>query len=101
MVSYLVGQRGVTWAKAFMEDVAQRINSRVQITTDGHRAYVEAIEGVFGMDVDYAVLIKLYGNASNLDTRYSHGEVIGTETVYVTVIPILGISARHLWSGRT
>lgn len=87
MVSYLVGQRGATWAKVFMEDVALRINSRVQITTDGHRAYVEAIEGVFGMDVDYAMLIKLYGNPVNPDSRYSPGEVIGTETVMVTGNP--------------
>jgi IS1 family transposase len=87
MVSYLVGQRGLTWAKAFMEDVALRINSRVQITTDGHRAYVEAIEGVFGMDVDYAVLIKVYGNATNHEARYSPGEVIGTETVHMTGSP--------------
>jgi IS1 family transposase len=87
MVSYLVGQRGVKWAKEFMEDVALRINSRVQITTDGHRAYVEAIEGVFGMDVDYAVLIKVYGNATTPETRYSPGEVIGTETVMVTGNP--------------
>lgn len=87
MVSYLVGQRGAYWAKAFMEDVALRINSRVQITTDGHRAYVEAIEGVFGMDVDYAMLIKQYGNPVNPDSRYSPGEVIGVETVQVTGDP--------------
>ncbi len=70
-----------------MEDVASRINSRVQITTDGHRAYVEAIEGAFGMDVDYAMLIKLYGNPVNPDTRYSPGEVIGIEMVNVTGNP--------------
>jgi IS1 family transposase len=87
MVSYLVGQRGAWWAKKFMEDVALRINSRVQITTDGHRAYVEAIEGVFGMDVDYAMLIKQYGNPVSPDTRYSPGEVIGIETVMVTGNP--------------
>jgi|ERR1035437_1600691 IS1 family transposase len=87
MVSYLVGQRGAAWAKAFMEDVALRINSRVQITTDGYRAYVEAIEGVFGMDVDYAMLIKQYGNPVNPESRYSPGEVIGTETVQVTGSP--------------
>lgn len=87
MVSYLVGQRGAAWATRFMEDVALRVNSRVQITTDGHRAYVEAVEGAFGMDVDYAMLIKLYGNATNPDTRYSPGVCIGTETVMVTGNP--------------
>ena len=54
--------RGPQWALALMEDVASRVASRVQITTDGHRAYLEAVEGAFGMDCDYAVLIKLYGN---------------------------------------
>ena len=87
MVSYFVGKRGAWWAKKFMEDVASRVASRVQITTDGHRAYVEAIEGVFGMDVDYAMLIKLYGNPAQPDMRYSPGECIGTETVIVTGNP--------------
>lgn len=79
MVSYLVGQRGPRWANAFMEDVASRIDSRIQITTDGHRAYAEAVEGAFGMDVDYAMLIKLYGSDS-FDTKYSPGECIGIRT---------------------
>jgi len=87
MVSYHIGQRGLSWAKKFMEDVALRVNSRVQITTDGHRAYLEAIEGAFGMDVDYAVLIKLYGNPTNPDSRYSPGEVIGTEKVRISGNP--------------
>ena len=62
-----------------MEDVASRIDSRIQITTDGLKAYAEAVEGAFGMDVDYAMLIKLYGNDS-FDTRYSPGECIGTQS---------------------
>jgi transposase-like protein len=56
IVSYLVGQRGPAWAKVFMEDVASRIASRIQITTDGHKAYAEAVKGAFGMDCDYAML---------------------------------------------
>jgi IS1 family transposase len=79
IVSYLVGQRGAEWAYSFMEDVASRIASRVQITTDGNRAYVDAIEGAFGMNCDYAMLIKLYGSPNNVDTRYSPGECIGIE----------------------
>jgi IS1 family transposase len=86
MVSYLVGQRGPAWANAFMEDVASRIDSRIQITTDGLKAYAEAIEGAFGMDVDYAMLIKLYGNDS-FDTRYSPGECIGTQTAVLQGYP--------------
>ncbi len=80
IVSYLCGGRDSSWAMSFMEDVASRLATRVQITTDGHKAYADAIEGVFGMDVDYAMLIKLYGTPSNSDTRYSPGDVIGTET---------------------
>ncbi len=79
IVSYLVGQRGAQWANAFMEDVASRVSTRIQITTDGHKAYANAVEGAFGMDVDYAMLIKLYGNDS-FDRRYSTGDCIGTQT---------------------
>jgi IS1 family transposase len=78
IISYLVGQRGPRWAKAFMEDVASRIDSRIQLTTDGLRMYAEAVEGAFGMDVDYAMLVKIYGSDS-FDTKYSPGECIGTQ----------------------
>src|ERR1039457_2431092 len=50
VVSYLVGGRGAAWAKDFMDDCASRIRGRVQITTDGHKAYLEAVEGAFGID---------------------------------------------------
>lgn len=87
IVSYLVGQRGPRWAKAFMEDVASRIESRIQITTDGHKAYAEAVKGAFGMDCDYAMLIKLYGNDMH-DRRYSAGDdCIGTQTAVLVGNP--------------
>jgi IS1 family transposase len=89
IVSYLCGGRDAAWARSFMEDVASRLTTRVQITTDGHRAYVEAVEGAFGMDVDYAMLIKLYGTPAAPDTRYSPGVCIGTETVVVSGNPDL------------
>src|SRR5450631_3485416 len=60
-VSYLVGGRDAGWAGEFMNDCASRITGRVQVTTDGHKAYLEAVEGAFGMDVDYAQLQKIYG----------------------------------------
>jgi len=85
IVSYLCGGRDASYAMEFMEDVASRLTTRVQITTDGHRAYAEAVEGAFGMDVDYAMLIKLYGNPAQPDTRYSPGVCIGTESV-----PVIG-----------
>jgi IS1 family transposase len=92
IVSYLCGGRDASWAMSFMKDVASRLTTRVQITTDGHKAYVEAVEGAFGMDVDYAMLIKLYGNPAQPDTRYSPGVCIGTEQVYVSGNP----DPRHI-----
>jgi hypothetical protein len=69
-----------------MEDVASRVATRIQITTDGHRAYAEAVEGAFGMDVDYAMLIKIYGNDS-FDRKYCAGECIGTQTAILAGNP--------------
>lgn len=81
MISYLCGGRDASWACQFMEDLASRVSTRIQITTDGLRAYAEAVEGAFGMNVDYAMLIKLYGAPSDRpDTRYSPAQCIGTRT---------------------
>jgi len=77
----LCGGRDASWACKFMEDLASRVTTRIQITTDGHRAYAEAVEGAFGMEVDYAMLIKLYGAPSDQpDTRYSPAQCIGIRT---------------------
>jgi IS1 family transposase len=86
MISYAVGNRGAETAKYFMEDLALRVASRIQITTDGHKVYANAIEGAFGADVDYAMLIKLYGNDS-FDRRYSTGNCIGTQTAVISGNP--------------
>jgi hypothetical protein len=56
-----------------MKDVAAGLTTRVQITTDGHNAYLEAVEGAFGADVDFALLIKLYGSPAVTETRYGPG----------------------------
>lgn len=79
IISYLCGGRDASWGMSFMEDLASRLVTRVQITTDGHKVYAEAVEGVFGADVDYAMLIKLYGAPTNPESRYSASEVTGTE----------------------
>jgi IS1 family transposase len=79
-VSYLVGGRSAIWAHDFMEDCASRIKGRVQVTTDGHKAYLEAVEGAFGMDVDFATLQKIYGAPSaDEQRRYSPAKCIGCE----------------------
>jgi IS1 family transposase len=87
MISYLCGGRDASWAYRFMEDLASRVATRIQITTDGHRAYAQAVEGAFGMDVDYAMLIKLFGNDAESETRYSPAECIGVQTVVMAGNP--------------
>jgi IS1 family transposase len=87
VVSYLVGGRDGGWAKEFMEDCASRIRNRVQITTDGHRAYLDAVENAFGADIDYAQLQKIYGASSEHDTRYSPATCIGCDMKTVSGNP--------------
>lgn len=79
MVSYFVGDRGSESAMVLMDDLRTRLVNRVQLTTDGHRAYLEAVEGAFGADVDYAQLVKLYGELGGKgpEKRYSPAECTG------------------------
>ena len=78
LISWLVGGRDGDYAAAFIDDLRSRLANRVQLTSDGHKAYLEAVEGAFGADVDYAMLIKLYGEApEGAKGRYSPGECIG------------------------
>jgi IS1 family transposase len=78
IVGYLVGGRDAEYANAFMDDVAARLATRVQLTTDGHGAYLAAVEGAFGADVDYAMLVKMYGAApESARGRYSPAECTG------------------------
>ncbi len=76
IVSYLVGKRDAECANVFMHDVADRLTNRVQLTTDAHKAYLDAIESAFGGDIDYAKLVKLYGDAPGAG-RYSPGICTG------------------------
>src|SRR5438128_1606922 len=78
ILSYFVGDRSGQSAIALMDDLQARLSNRVQLTTDSHRAYLEAVEGAFGGDVDYAMLDKIYGPAVSSPGRYSPGECIGT-----------------------
>lgn len=87
-IGYLVGGRDAGWAGDFMEDCASRIKGRLQITTDGHKAYLEAVEGAFGMDVDYAQLQKIYGAPTDAEVRrYSPAKCIGTDMKVVSGNP--------------
>jgi IS1 family transposase len=87
VLGYLVGGRGAGWAKDFMEDCASRISNRVQITTDGHKAYLEAVENAFGADIDYAMLQKIYGAPMENETRYSPAVCIGCDMKVVSGDP--------------
>jgi IS1 family transposase len=71
VASFHVGSRDSEAAMTFMDDLAPRLASRIQLTSDGHRPYLEAIEGAFGADIDYAMLIKIYGAAPEGQRRYS------------------------------
>jgi IS1 family transposase len=77
IVSYLAGGRDAGYAYEFMQDVAGRLANRVQLITDGHKAYLTAVEGAFGADVDYAQLIKLYGDTPGPAGRYSPAQCTG------------------------
>jgi IS1 family transposase len=70
-VSWHVGDRDSEGAKIFINDLAKRLSNRVQLTSDGHKAYLEAVEGAFGADIDYATLVKVYGEAPEGQRRYS------------------------------
>ncbi|QEE38188.1 MULTISPECIES: IS1 family transposase [unclassified Methylobacterium] len=78
VLSYLVGGRDAEYANGFMLDVANRLKGRVQLTSDGLRTYLEAVEGAFGADVDYAQLVKSYGAVPDgTKGRYSPAECTG------------------------
>jgi IS1 family transposase len=85
--SWCVGSRGPGTARDFMHDLAGRLANRVQLTTDGHRVYLEAVESAFGSDIDYSMLVKIYGVDSEPDSRYSPAECIGCRKVGITGRP--------------
>lgn len=86
--SFFVGDRSARSANIFVADLRKRLAKRVQITTDGHKAYLGAIDREFGEDVDYAVLVKHYGPAPDAgERRYSPAECVGTTVGTVTGYP--------------
>lgn len=77
--SWYIGSRDLFSARHFVKDLASRLANRVQLTSDGHRPYLEAVESAFGGDVDYSMLVKIYGNAPEGQKRYSPCECLGTK----------------------
>jgi hypothetical protein len=79
-----VGGRDSDAAIIFMDDLASRLANRVQLTSDGHKAYLEAVEGAFGADIDYAMLVKIYGASSeSAKGRYSPAECTGIRNIKI------------------
>lgn len=85
-ISWLVGNRDAEFANEFMQDIADRLVGRVQLTTDGFNAYLEAVEGAFGAKIDYAQLVKLYGEAPETG-KYSPPQCTGSKKTKITGRP--------------
>jgi IS1 family transposase len=80
IITYMLGDRGAGTALAFMQDLASRVENRIQLTTDGHRVYADAVENAFGSEIDYAMLVKIYGASNDGESRYSPATCIGCRT---------------------
>lgn len=87
MIAWNVGFREAAWANNFMLDVADRLNDRIQLTTDGHKVYLRAVAGAFGNDVDYAQLVKHYGPDRSTPTRYSPPQFVSAESKAICGAP--------------
>ena len=93
--SYIVGALGSSTAHAFMRDLSRRVANRFQLTTDGHRVYADAVERAFGSEIDYSMLVKLFGNdPSESKTRYSPATCIGCRTPSSAASPIRSTLVR-------
>ena len=91
--TWRIGDRTSATGLEFMDDLRIRLRNRVQLTTDGHRPYLVAVREAFGKDIDYAMLIKVYGSDSKGDgpahRRYSPGRINGSERLIVSGSPNL------------
>ena len=90
LVSYQVGGRDAEYALMLMDDLRGRLANRVQLTTDGHRAYLQAVEEAFGADIDYGMLVKLYGQETSgqgHERKYSPSECVGARKDTITGNP--------------
>lgn len=100
ILSWMVGDRDAETANFFMDDLASRLANRVQLTTDGHSVYLDAVAGAFGAEIDYGMLIKLYGGeaaATTPERKYSPAECVGARKVPISGAPIRKhISTSHV-----
>ena len=99
IIAYEVGDRSGATANEFIAELRNRLANRVQITTDGHKVYLEAVDNAFGIDVDFAQLIKIYGGEGGQDSprRYSPAECTGIQKRPITGKPVeADISTSHV-----
>ena len=87
IASWMVGNRDELAAKEFMQDLAGRLSHRVQLTTDGLHAYLEAVDDAFGSEIDYAMLVKAYGEPGSEEKRYSPAKYVGSNKKIITGSP--------------
>jgi IS1 family transposase len=87
VISWMVGRRDAGCATAFLQDVQGRLANRIQLTTDGHKMYLVAVPDAFASDVDYAQLVKVYGNDPEGQKRYSPAQCLGTKRVDIIGTP--------------
>jgi IS1 family transposase len=104
--AWMLGNRDGRTARRFVADLASRLSHRVQITTDSHRPYLQAVEDAFGGDVDYAMLHKVYGFPMEHETRYSPATCIGCEQKRISGNPDIehvstSFVERQNWTVRT
>ena len=85
--SWLVSDRSACAATEFVKDLSGRLANRVQLTTDGHKAYLDAVEDAFGYKVDYAMLVKLYGSSPEAEKRYSPAQCVGAQKIPINGQP--------------
>ena len=79
MISWLVADRGSMSAMEFITDLSERLSGKIQLTTDGHKMYLNAVDDAFGGEIDYAMLVKMYGSDPQNETRYSPSICTGAE----------------------
>ena len=97
----MIGQRSAAEAKVFIDDLASRLATRVQVTTAGLKVYLKAINDAFDGDVDYAMLVKIYGESSDGQKRDSPADCIGSKKKTRSAAPIRNTSARPTSNART
>jgi IS1 family transposase len=85
--NFRVGKRNAANAWYFVQDLQTRMANRIQLTSDGFRPYKDAVDDAFGMDVDYAMLVKMYSDSGQADTRYSPGEIVDSRPIPITGNP--------------